>query len=63
VNVVIQGQQAAPGNSYCSTQCICYFGDDNISHDEIWQQREVVSSQTKANLHQLARQIGLKISV
>jgi hypothetical protein len=33
VNVVIQGQQAASGNSYCSPQCTRYFNDDNISHD------------------------------
>jgi hypothetical protein len=63
VSLVIQGQQAAPGNSYCSTQCIRYFGDDNINHDQIWQEREVLSSQTKANLRQLARQLGLRISV
>jgi hypothetical protein len=37
VNLVIQGQQAVPGKSYCSTQCICNFGDDNINHDGIQQ--------------------------
>ena len=63
VSLVIEGQQAEPGNSYCSTQCIRYFGDDNINHDQIQQEREVLSSQTKANLRQLARQLGLKISV
>jgi hypothetical protein len=39
------------------------LSNGNISNDVIQQQREIKSSQTKADLRLLARQIGLKVSI
>jgi hypothetical protein len=58
VGIIVQRQEGAPWNIFCSPQYIRYFNDENIDNETIRQEWEALLEKTKLDWNQ-----GLKVSV